>query len=1730
MSDTDRSNNKSPTNRTSPKDQQKKNPNKFEPIQPLDIVFVRLFWESLDDQITVRVDDDPTYHPLSPYMYSKNILSVELRLSLGDHELVFYQHDHPVYNSCYPKSESGFNYIVVEEFPVITQLDMMKDITGEEALIHQMNYWFGNDNYYKGSDIDKIAKKNKPKTFPMLDSIFSRFNINPSDQDICELLQPSDLIKTNPEKGIRRINRSIPTKFEVQSRKVAIFPLKHTNEAFDIIDLLSNEYTISFFESCFKNGSTRLVLTLTNLSDAVALNSLKTLTFDDRKLIVRFDQTWGERNLARILSGAQTPDLSQNSHVKSPSEFISTEEHEKEKKVTDNNKSTRNRRTPKRKKKNNLKKPKPSQPLDFSLIRLFWQSLDDQITVRVDDDPTHHPLSPYMKNILSVQLRLSLGHHELVFYQHDHPVYNPCYPKSESGFNCIVVEEFPFITQLDMMKDITGEDALIHQIHYWFANDYYYQGSCIDNVARNNKSKGWVPFSELRTFPMLDSIISRFNINPSNEDICELLKSSDLIETDPEKEIRRINTILPTKLEVESWKVAIFPLKHTNEAFDIVNMLSNDYTISSFESCFKKGSLCLVLTLTSRYDAVDLNSLKTLTFDYRKLIVRFDQVWVDKRKPPTIRLFWESLDDQITVRVDDDPTHHPLSIELRLPLGHHELVFYQLDNPVYNPCYPKSESGFNYIVVDKFFDITQLDMMKDITGEDALILQINYWFGNDNYFQGSYIDKIAQKNKPKGWIPFSKLRTFPMLDSIFPRYNINTSNEDICELLQSSDLVETDPKKGIRRINKNIPNIVTVQSRKVAIFPLKHTNEAFDIIDLLSNEYIISSFESCFNNGSVRLVLKLANLFDAVALNSLKTLTFDDRKLIVRFDQGWVEDRLLHLPDEPQSFSQSSNSFGESSNSNEGHKRNKQSILTSDKLPINQKPTKISDTNDPKEHEPLSTGRLFWESLDEQIAVRVDDDPTHHPLSAYNDSKNVLSVQLRLSLGHHELVFYQHDRPVCNPCYPKSDSGFNYIVVEEFPVITQLDLMKDITGEEALIHQINYLFGNDNYFQGSYIDKLTRKNKPKGWVLFSELRTFPMLDSIFSRYNINPSDEDICELLQSSDLVETDPKMGIRRINTILPTALEVVCRKVAIFPLKHTNEAFDIIDLLSNEYAISSFESGFKKGSVRLVLTLTNHSDVVALNSLKTLTFDDRKLIVRFDQASRKNILIRILSGSQTSDLSQNSHVKSLNESNFNEEHQNEETVTRHPDRANDKSTRNPRHSKKRKNSKKPKQSQPPDITLVRFFWESLDEQITVRVDDDPTHHPLSPDKDSKNVLSVQLRLTFGHHELVFYQHDHPVYNPCYLKSESGFNYIVVEEFPVITQLDMMKDITGKEALIHQVNYWFGNDNYYQGSYIDKLARKNQSKGWVPFSELRKFPMLNSVFSRFNINPSDDDICELLQSSDLVETDPRKGIKRINSSIPTKLEVDFRKIAIFPLKHTKEAFDIIDLISNKYAISSFMSSFNKGSVRFVLTLTNHSDAVTLNSLKTLTFNDRKLIVRADKAMSKKKLAQILREKLEDSPKKTPTLRTFTERMLKRTAHQLPILAEYNTIVNRLSSDRFLTVIATAGSGKSSQLPQYLAERFSSEGKVVCTQPRAIAALSLAERIADEYDGTSPGYNVGYYVEGEKVNGDQIMLMTDGQLINKAAKDFLLSDVSVLIIDVFMKDLWIRISFWVLLN
>ena len=94
------------------------------------------------------------------------------------------------------------------------------------------------------------------------------------------------------------------------------------------------------------------------------------------------------------------------------------------------------------------------------------------------------------------------------------------------------------------------------------------------------------------------------------------------------------------------------------------------------------------------------------------------------------------------------------------------------------------------------------------------------------------------------------------------------------------------------------------------------------------------------------------------------------------------------------------------------------------------------------------------------------------------------------------------------------------------------------------------------------------------------------------------------------------------------------------------------------------------------------------------------------------------------------------------------------------------------------------------------------------------------------------------------------------------------------------------------------------------------------------------------------------------------------------------------------------------------------------------------------------------------------------------------------------------------------------QVPQYLLEHACASGggskcNVVVTQPRRIAAIALAERVATERDGSSAGGAVGYAVRLESKQSDRTRLLfcTTGVLLSKLRDDPELREVSHVVVD-----------------
>lgn len=132
-------------------------------------------------------------------------------------------------------------------------------------------------------------------------------------------------------------------------------------------------------------------------------------------------------------------------------------------------------------------------------------------------------------------------------------------------------------------------------------------------------------------------------------------------------------------------------------------------------------------------------------------------------------------------------------------------------------------------------------------------------------------------------------------------------------------------------------------------------------------------------------------------------------------------------------------------------------------------------------------------------------------------------------------------------------------------------------------------------------------------------------------------------------------------------------------------------------------------------------------------------------------------------------------------------------------------------------------------------------------------------------------------------------------------------------------------------------------------------------------------------------------------------------------------------------------------------------------------------------------------------------------MRLKAEKLLS-SRQQLPVYKAKDELVPKVVESKVSIVIGETGSGKSTQLPQFLMEH--SQGCVAVTQPRRVAAINLATRVAEEH-GVSLGKEVGYSVRFGNMNGSKTRLkyMTDGMLLREMMLDPELKKYSTVVVD-----------------
>uniref|UniRef100_A0A6M2E9N8 RNA helicase n=1 Tax=Populus davidiana TaxID=266767 RepID=A0A6M2E9N8_9ROSI len=124
---------------------------------------------------------------------------------------------------------------------------------------------------------------------------------------------------------------------------------------------------------------------------------------------------------------------------------------------------------------------------------------------------------------------------------------------------------------------------------------------------------------------------------------------------------------------------------------------------------------------------------------------------------------------------------------------------------------------------------------------------------------------------------------------------------------------------------------------------------------------------------------------------------------------------------------------------------------------------------------------------------------------------------------------------------------------------------------------------------------------------------------------------------------------------------------------------------------------------------------------------------------------------------------------------------------------------------------------------------------------------------------------------------------------------------------------------------------------------------------------------------------------------------------------------------------------------------------------------------------------------------------------------------RLPVYKYRTAILYLVETHATTIIVGETGSGKTTQIPQYLKEAgWADGGRVIaCTQPRRLAVQTVASRVAEEMD-VKLGEEVGYAIRFEDVTNPaatMIKFLTDGVLLREIMNDPLLTKYSVIMVD-----------------
>ncbi|XP_061358883.1 pre-mRNA-splicing factor ATP-dependent RNA helicase DEAH1-like isoform X2 [Gastrolobium bilobum] len=146
-------------------------------------------------------------------------------------------------------------------------------------------------------------------------------------------------------------------------------------------------------------------------------------------------------------------------------------------------------------------------------------------------------------------------------------------------------------------------------------------------------------------------------------------------------------------------------------------------------------------------------------------------------------------------------------------------------------------------------------------------------------------------------------------------------------------------------------------------------------------------------------------------------------------------------------------------------------------------------------------------------------------------------------------------------------------------------------------------------------------------------------------------------------------------------------------------------------------------------------------------------------------------------------------------------------------------------------------------------------------------------------------------------------------------------------------------------------------------------------------------------------------------------------------------------------------------------------------------------------------------------EEMEDSLEKSRA--KSASDALQEERKKLPIYPYRDELLQAINDHQVLVIVGETGSGKTTQIPQYLHEAgYTKRGMIACTQPRRVAAMSVAARVSQEL-AVKLGHEVGYSIRFEDCTSEKTILkyMTDGMLLREFLGEPDLASYSVVMVD-----------------